>query len=773
MLSALVALSLLIPAGTVVVPQRPWRINESNTLIWNEKPYLPVGVRIDGTPQAILEASGAGVKDVIIELPADGSGWDSAFRALDGANMRYILAISSLAPTCTGIAVEPQGYRVAGITTPRKVELTIAGATNALAAMVTKRDGTVQMTKRVKMPDGRFSLDVDPGNDLEHILIVYPIVNELRVPDYWSAFDARRDELINSLRAFKPGSGFRGILNPMGALVGFPGNESQFVPTNAVFRLELEAHLREKYTSVQAAIRSWSLGTNQIDSFPMLAKYVPLWSGSRGISQIWNPDNDDLITCESKRSTAWQDIQEVLRTTATRRYTRLVQSIQSVADVPVLQDFTGWPGPYAPSDSALNGVGMLMEGNSPASIVESGARASSTVLRWNHPGWLVVSGLDLVGEGASEAMLPDMFADATSMGARGWFVRARTETMRQLVGASSVGKDETLASWKPSPLFYPEAATNPAAPTRLPGGRWWLPSPAGGNRVDLGPNYAAYRYSDGSQKFVALWSVGAPRKTTVRLANLKNVVFETIDGSQTGAKVVRNGIELTIPTTPILLRGSEEIPVPQDAVDGTVIELNGLILKGGSRPGIGEEAFRLSENVAALERNPGGAFDGLRQSVHKLNIALGSYVWIEGETSKETNFSETMSSTGTSRGTVLNLRSRLPSPPEGYFATYNPTMRVEGEHEIWVAARIPGRYRDGFSVRIGDQVLKIQKGPLSLYGNGFGWFKMGQVSVVKGPIQLQIAMDSKEGADIAIDAVLLIPGRFDPNGIYPPKAMGS
>jgi hypothetical protein len=412
---------------------------------------------------------------------------------------------------------------------------------------------------------------------------------------------------------------------------------------------------------------------------------------------------------------------------------------------------------------------MIMEGSSPASLVESGCRAASTILRWRQPGWLIATRVNIEGENKPEGLLPDALGDAASMGARGWFVRARSDLMRKVVAMSSVAADATLPTWRPTALFYPEAAMNPAAPTRLPGGRWWLPSPASGNRVDLGNNYAAYRYSDGIENFVAFWSIGISRKTSVRLLEPKKAVFETIDNSQTGAKIVKSTVELTVPTTPIILRGTEEIPIPQDAIDDTAKELTVLLERAGTRSGAGEETYRFQDAMAGIDRNPGGAFDALRQQVAKLEIGLGKYVWLEGENCRETNFSEPIQVAGTSKNGVLSLRSRLASPPEGYFANYNPVIRVEGIHEIWVAAKIPEKYRDGFSVRIGDQVLKIQKGPVSLYANGFGWYKMGEVSLVKGPIQIQVAVDARDGAELAIDVLLVSPDRFAPSGIYQPK----
>lgn len=766
MLAALLAVSLLAAPPV----ERAWRINEHNTLLWNEQPYLPVGLRIDGTPTAVAQAKAAGAKDVIVDLPADGTGWAATIRALEEAGLRYLIAISTAAPTCTGISVEPQGYRVPGITEPRRVELRIPGATSGLVALVTQRDGAVQMTDRVTMPEGNLSLDVDPKNQLEHVLLVYPLVQELRVPDYWLEFDRRRDELIQAIRANKPGPGLRGILNPMGSLLSFPGPDAQFVPTNRVFRMELEAFLRAKYTSLQTAIRAWSLSINDIQSFAALARCVPLWTAARGIPQLWDPDTGELVGVSSRGSSAWKDIQEVLRSTSARRYARLADAIRTVANVPVLQEWVGWSGPYSNPEPALDGVGMRMVGASPSSLVDSGCRAASTILRWRQPGWLIASSVVVEGQNQPDALLADALADAASMGARGWFVRATSDTLRRAAVSADVANDTTLPSWRPSALFYPEAAMNPAAPTRLPGGRWWLPSPASGNRVDLGSNYAAYRYSDGSENFVALWSIGTPRKTVLRLADAKRVVFETIDASQTGARVVKNTIELTVPTTPILLRGSDEIPVPQEAIEETVHDIETILEKLGPRAGTGEEAYRLAEAIAAMERNPGGAFDAMRQQLTKLDIAHGNAVWVEGESTRDTNFSEPAAVTGVSKNAALTLRSRLASPPEGYYANYVPNARVEGMHELWVAANIPPKHRNGFTVRIGDQALRIQRGPVSLYASGYGWYKMGEISLIKGPIMIQVAVDSKEGAEVAIDVLLLAPDSFTPNGVFPPRA---
>jgi hypothetical protein len=134
-----------------------WSINDHQTLIWGGQPYLPFGIRIDGTPQAVNAAKAAGITDVIVDLPANGSGWDAVLNALNQANMRYLIRVDSLAPMAHGFAIEPQSYRVAGITQTRQVTLEIPGATSAFVILATRNDGNVVTGERIPVLNGRLS----------------------------------------------------------------------------------------------------------------------------------------------------------------------------------------------------------------------------------------------------------------------------------------------------------------------------------------------------------------------------------------------------------------------------------------------------------------------------------------------------------------------------------------------------------------------------------------------------------------------------------------
>ncbi len=112
-----------------------WHINAKHSLIWNGAPYLPIGVRVAGTPEAITKVNEAEIKDVIVELPAPGETWNASFAALDKAGIGSMVPTIALAAAPEGYIIEPQGYRISQITETRTEETNIAGAKSDLGVL--------------------------------------------------------------------------------------------------------------------------------------------------------------------------------------------------------------------------------------------------------------------------------------------------------------------------------------------------------------------------------------------------------------------------------------------------------------------------------------------------------------------------------------------------------------------------------------------------------------------------------------------------------------
>lgn len=749
-----------------------WSINDAKTLVWGGTPYLPVGVRVDGTVDQIQAAKEAGLGDVVVELPAGGTGWDEALKALESQKLRYLIDISSLAPMAKGFAIEPQAYSISGITQARRVDATIPGATSVLAILTTKRDNNVEKLQRIKLENGRLSIEVKPLNDLEHILLLYPEMRSLEQPDLWESLDEHRDTLLTSLKNHAPGAGLRGIINPLGRMLFVAKTSTRFVPSNPYFRYEFRTFLEKKYQNMDTAQRNWALASNDLKSFDEMARLLPLWAGKKGISLLWDPVTDKTYTCTQTRSKIWDDIQAVIAAAGARRYQRITSSIREQVDVPVIQEWSGWASAYEGDTVSVDGVGARVSGASPTQIIESASRAASTVYRWKKPGWLVATDIDISGVDQLGATVDDL----SSLGARGWFFRNSSGDLRKALAPVALARsnDSNLANYGSQAVFYPENAANPAATQRLASGAWWLPSPLDGNRVDLGTQFYGYRVSNGSGSYFVIWSTGAERRIKLRVAKekAKALTFATTGQSDPQPKFVRGGVEVTIGELPLMIYGTDDIPVPEPAYQETIARFGYLAkLAEEKRMEIYEEKFHFADALTGFDANPGGNFYSMREWFWKLSSRFAPYVWQEAEFSKINNFSEPLSQMGCSNAWCLALRSTLESFAQTYYADYSFQTRSTDLLEVWVAAKLPPQAKQYVTLSVGGQTLSIEGEGLSQYGSGFAWYKMGTTKLVPGISKIRLTVDAPQGTDLAIDTILLIPGNFRPNGVYMPDAV--
>src|SRR5690349_8134367 len=98
----LTSLVCLLSLGFSTPETGAWSVNANNTLLWGGGPYIPIGLRVDGSPESIKAALDAGATDLIVELPANGAGWDEALALLNPSGARWFLAVSSAAPAALG-----------------------------------------------------------------------------------------------------------------------------------------------------------------------------------------------------------------------------------------------------------------------------------------------------------------------------------------------------------------------------------------------------------------------------------------------------------------------------------------------------------------------------------------------------------------------------------------------------------------------------------------------------------------------------------------------
>lgn len=749
-----------------------WAISLNGGFIWNGKPFRPVGLRSEAGSDAIGQALAASVKDFIVDLPASGTGWAETITTLESKDVQYLVAVSSLAPSAPGFIVEPANYRINGITEKKFIDVKIPGARSALVVLAAKRDGSVNRTMRIKAVNERITAMLDTPAGIEHVALIYPETTDSGLVDYWEAFDEHRDTLLRTLKTYAGAKGLRGLLNPLGN-ASRHASDAFSIPNSPRFRIEFSAYLEQKYRNLETAMRIWSMSAAELTGFDNLARLVPLWNGSRGVGRLWDPQTDALYPCEQGRSQYWLDVRTVLARAEHQRYQALASGLKKACNVPVFQEWRGWSPWYEARSSLLDGIGARIVDAPPFGPLETAGRAASSHLRSADPGWLFAA--------AYEFEKPDLQAEAIeaingleAMGFSGTFFRADTPAQVAAV-AQEVQRRAQLATSNPTaarPLYFPEGVANPAGIQRLAGGRYWLPAPYGGARVDLGGLFNGYRMDSPNGEIVVLWASSPTQNVKLRVSDPKSVVVTSIDGNLVQTRIHRNGIEVDFGLTPLVFSGSEQVPVPEPALADTLKRFEELVKKGTSlRMDLSEEAFLFTDANRAMDRTPGAAFIRMNEILDRINGRLAPYMWIEAENFKESTFSEVQLVSGLSNASALFLKGSVLGMNSEYSATYQFPVRSGQELEVWMSARIPREFRGDMNLIIGNQLLKIAEQPMSAYGNGFGWYKLGTTRFAGNQATVQVRVNPNIGTELAIDSLVFYPGAFRPNGIEQPSAL--
>ncbi|RYG24091.1 hypothetical protein EON82_11935 [bacterium] len=752
----------------------PWRIDNNHSLVWNGERYVPVGLRIDGTPAAVDAANAAGIKDLLIDLPVSGD-WSLAIDRAESNGQRYVLRMASLAPGAKGTAVDPAAYRIAGTRGPQHLDLAMPGTAAALIVVALKRDGSVLSTANVKTVNDRLVYDTKVHPDLETVVLIYPRTDRLEVPDFWDGLDTHRDALLAKLKRTRFGAGLRGFVNPLGRTITLPGQEIHSVPEAPSFRAELAELLQTKHTNVSGAMQAWSLRASGLTTatgsanqgrgtlkttFADLARLVPLWSGPRGVAQLWDPVNNKIYACDKDRSRIWEDINEAVARTAARRIQRLCRSIRQVVDVPVVQEWSGWAGVTEDPQSPFDGIAARVSGEAANELADSAARSVSTVARWSTPGWLIATEVEVPVE-----KLDASLSELADLGVRAAFVQGPLKDVGMAAKGRATNAPADLAI---DPVFFPENAANPAAVQRLPGGRWWLPTPQDGNRLDYGTQFFGYRIATSKGNRLVIWA-RTPGRYLFRMMHPEVVTVTPLDASDPDPKKAKNGLTLTLGQVPVEIEcRPDDLPVPELALKETLDQFArlGQIAESGRRVGT-DEIYAFTQAGTSFEANPGGSFMAMRAQLRRFAALLSPLSWVEAETATDTNFSEATPIPGASNGQALALRALMP-PADGFYANYSIPVATKSDVELWVAAKIPAERRSELSAEVGGQTLTVTEVPLSSYGAGFAWYRLGTTRLSGNVGKVTLRMRSGLGAEAAIDTIVLAPSGWRPSGVaYP------
>jgi hypothetical protein len=565
--------------------------------------------------------------------------------------------------------------------------------------------------------------------------------------------------MLLNLKQSDFGPGLRGWVNPLGRI---PGNSApkNGVPLSPLFRTEFAAYLRAKYGAVSTLVRSWGIGAANFRDINDAARLVPLWSNGKGLDAAWDPETNTIFNVNVRATTLWNDLREAQTIAGVRRTTRLTDALRKETGVPVMQEWDGWDGLAARPEAGLDGVGASLSAAREFEIINEMSGALGTAFRRNAATWVGVTDLRLSGELSVDDAL-DRVAQA---GAQAVFVRSQDpEVWRRVASTEPLSTPLTA----PKTLFFPLDARDPAQPMVLPGNVLWLPAPVAGDRLRMGGRYEGYTVQEQDGIATVLWSLSADTPVRIVHDQADSLRFYTPDGTPIEVKKVRRGVEMVLPSLPIIVRGSNDPIIPADAFENAALKVNTLL---GAVPTLadpdGREQVEVTAALSGWERNPGRASQAMWTILDRMLARSAPYLWRSADSANAAQLAGLVTRSGSSSKQVLRMAPRFGGMAEAQFKV---TTRIPGNHEVWVAASVPAGAVHRLAAQFGEIVLGPAESGISGYGQGFAWYKLGSVNLIEGDHQFKVQFSANPGEEVLLDTLVLAPMNFRPDGPRPPS----
>ncbi|MBS1701259.1 MAG: hypothetical protein JST12_06330 [Armatimonadetes bacterium] len=736
-----------------------WAVGNHLQLTWGGSDYVPVGLQVEAGSKEIAAGQAAGIKDYNVEVSAAGQWKDVAAQMGDS---RYFFTVTSALPSARGTIVQPQYYRLNNIKASQTITCNLPGADRAFVVVALSRDGTVISSKFADVTKGVLKTDVKAATDAEQVALIYPVGESLMMEDLWDRLDERRDQILRQVRTMGSQPGLRGIINPLGSTPYLASRDNGFVPSSPLFVAEFADYLSNKYRNVDTLMRAWYMQAPNIANFTEAAQLFPLWNGARGVKYFYDPVHASTIPADPRKSQFWSDLAESISKTRIRRVHRIIRSIRKAAGVPVFQDWAGWSWFFENPENQLTGLTIRLNKFNPSALLDSLSGAMSSNLRSVAPG--PVFAIDVPY--SPDLDQPSVLEDLNVYGIRGLFVRATKDADYAKIAKLSLGATQM----RPDAIYFPVNASNPAYAQKLAGNLLWLPSPADGNRLDLGPDISGYQMSDGQNITYVLWTNGPRTTVDFRLANPTTAQIKGLIGLPPVVSVTKTGLRIEFDHSPIFITGAAGCPVPESEFVRLEREIGNLIgIAASQHKDTSIETVDYRAYRELIDSQPDKAYAVAKRVEHSLNNMLTGMIWAEFETSGDHTFSEVIEDAGCSNGAYLTVRTPLASATGLVQATLNVPQRTTGNLEVWVAAKIPNLDdRQKLKLKIGGQTMSFTAPPLSPYGSGFAWYRLGTTRLPSFKTPVRVEIEGSTTTDVSLDCLVLSPMAFTPNNVHQP-----
>ncbi|MBC8143927.1 MAG: hypothetical protein H7Y38_21040 [Armatimonadetes bacterium] len=800
-----------------------WYVNGAHTMVWDDKPYVPVGGRFvakswsatataadyDADVAALKSLQKSGVTDIYVQAAGNGlttvkpANIQKLVDFLDENGFTYGVSINDgPREPLLGYVVRPGAHRQIVPSGGGELTFPVVNAASGLFFTVSSTGGELRDsgeatvngdTLRVSVKDDISPLAVGSGT-VPTVAILLPeriftVSDGLQMRNLWDGFDPYRDALITLFAQVKFGKGFRFVCDPLPANLALTDAFGKVIPTSAAFRTEWAAYLGTKYRSLPNVIAAWGIQDPLVTSFDDVAKLLPLWYGGKGIAQFHDTQSKKTLRATWDRSAFWDDLAAFKRESVRGYMNDLAVTLKrTVADVPVVYRNgagAGWNELFddLPAAQGFDGFGIVATGRGSDAAARSGAYTFAQASACPKTIWLPVLSV-------GESVPAKPFADKTSLsgtfdwlresGAKGFFVNLSPTAPEQndwlksyatVLDATGMRTrlESAGASQAPSAVFYPRRDQTDLVPTVLStGGGWWLPTNRAGQVYDFGSAGRAYGIEEPNAGFVYyLWNPAGTRKITLtvpKTATDGKTANRVAWSANAKGELKKQTLTLTIGQEPVRLLNYPVIPVPQEAYPEARTETDAFAKAEKTAKSVDAGRYALNATQIYYKKdNPLPGVQEILALLARMRFEKRNYFWYDVEYAPAHSFDETSPLPGASGNRVLRVDERADNAPA--VAQIKINFGEQALRDVWLSVS-PNAL---ISLRLDGRPLittaTIPTTAGGLYANGsLIWTRFGSATIPKGEHVLEIRAD---GAAL-VDALLLSRGPFDPNGANPP-----
>lgn len=782
--------------------QHAWALNDAHSLLWDSDAYIPAGAVFvskylapgagDDAYHADVNAlemlKNGGVTDVILKSSApitssSPGALQKMIDFLDANGFAYGIEMDdgSQAPL-QGYVISPNRYRLEGPSDKTSVTCAWPNVDSAMYVIVSKLDNSIKANGGAVVKDGRATIYLPTPLKSSDVLIVYPRKTFAAgtMGDLWSGYGEYRDRVLAFFKGIKFGRGMRFFIEPFTSKMDFTGEMLGFLPDSNGFRLGFEAYLTRKYKHEGGMNAAWGLNEN-LESIERAARLIPLWTAGRGVPYAYDKASAHLFSVNPAIAPqVWRDIVDYRDSSAQECMNSIADTLRKqVANVPVIFKGSTYHRIYANpfGMGGFDGLAAQAYGSGEAPVDRVAGPLYSLAEESGKSTWFIVAGTQASADGKSsymgETAMSATLDSFREIGCKGFFIDNLAANPEQ-IGWLNAFKRKIAKPWtdfKPEVIYYPIDPQTGAYVRRLARDTWWLPTLRKGATNYIGDGVFAYSILGDGKSYI--WSGSGARTVTLNAgaSGAPSVDFPT------GVKLaMKKGGTFTInlDESPTVLRGISFNQVfPRETAEVQVSRLAAMIpvadkagvevkkVQGGIQSAI--NVLKNGQPYIAY----GIAHDGLTE----LAKAMGSDLWIEGESSPASNFGSSVAAPGASGALALVLDTEEDAPLNPYSATFVFDCSSNSSYEIWLAGTPPS---DGspasYTVDEGGWTpVSAAEGKVSAYAPGLAWYKLGVSNLFPGAHTLTIRVDGRRSQDnryyFAIDALALSPRGFTPNGV--------